>query len=211
MLKTKLVIMAMLHSLHNDVPSYSLLKLKQVLKQINPDVICAELNQEEIKTSKLQKNKIEYNVILPYAKESRIDVFGMEPVDKVFDQKVTDYLENQKQFREKFPERYKVWEIYQRQLLNYLTHDYWTEFDKVQSQETDNLFRLKHEFQNELMGTREKEGWDYFNNVFANKISEISQQYKGKKVLVTIGAEHVYWLKEKLKHNSEFELIEISK
>jgi len=77
----------------------------------------------------------------------------------------------------------------------------------TQSRLTHELFRLKHRFQDELMGQPEKDGWETFNSYYTNRISEIALRNPGLRVLVTIGLEHIYWLQDELEKNAAFEIL----
>jgi hypothetical protein len=208
MVKTKIVILGVLHSFHSQVPSYSLEHLKSALEKIKPDVLCAELKQSEIDSDKKQNYKIEYGVILPYTKNHNVKVVGLDPEEPLLSKMVDPYVKNQKEFPKRSPVESKVQDIYQAQLFDYLIKEHWVSIDKTQSAITNTLFQLKHRFQEELMGPEEKNGWDKFNEYYANIISTEAKKNPGKTVLVTIGLEHVYWLKEKLGKDSALTLVD---
>jgi hypothetical protein len=208
MINTKIVILGVLHSFHNQVPSFSLEHLQSAIEKIKPDVLCVELMQSEVISDKKQSYKIEYNVILPYAKKNSVKVVGLDPEEPLFSKMVDSYIENQKGFAKRSPSESKIQDIYQTQLFDFLIKEHWTSIDKTQSVITNTLFQLKHRFQEELMGQEEKNGWNKFNEYYANIISTEAKKNPGKIVLVTIGLEHVYWLKTNLGKDAAFTLVD---
>jgi len=203
---TIVIILGVLHSFHNSVPSYSLEKLESALHKIKPDIILAELTQSEIDSAKSQTFKIEYGIILPYAKKNKISVLGLDPEEPLFSKMVDPYIKNQKDFPKKFPLESKTQDVFQSQLFDFLIKEHWVSISKTQSDTTNDMFKLKHRFQEELMGIEEKNGWNSFNQYYSDKISEVAKKSPGKTILVTIGIEHVYWLKEKLSSNSKLKI-----
>lgn len=211
MAKTKIAILGVLHSFHEQVPCYSLNILKEVLTKISPDLILAELKQSEILSNLDQPFKMEYGVILPFAAGRNIEVVGMDPEEPQFSEMVDPFIDNQGHFKSNFPTEFKVLSEYQKQLFEFLVIEHWDSVSKTQSEITNTLFNLKHRLQNELMGPAEEQGWELFNNYYANKIEETVKFNAGKKILVTIGIEHVYWLKERFKGDTNVEVLDLDK
>ena len=207
MIKAKIVILGVLHIFHNSVPNYSLKDLELSLNKIKPDLIAVELMQSEIDKLKSQSFKIEYNVILPYAKKNKIPIYGLDPEEPKFSKMADPYIKNQKDFPVKFPAESKVQGNFQRHLFDYLIKEHWTSASRVQSEVTDSFFDLKHRFQEDLMGKAEKDGWNDFNSYYSSQIFSLAEKNKGKTILVTIGVEHVYWLKKKLSSSKDFEIV----
>lgn len=207
MIKTKIVILSVLHIFHKSVPNYTLKDLEIVLQKIKPDLIAVELKQSEVDAAKPQPFKIEYNVILPYAKKNKIFIHGLDPEEPKLSQMVDSYVKNQKEFPEKFVPESKTQDVFQEELFDYLVKEHWASASKVQSEVTNALFEVKHRFQEKIMGKAEKDGWESFNTYYANTINDLASKNAGKTILVTIGAEHTYWLKKRLSLNTNLELV----
>ncbi len=62
----------------------------------------------------------------------------------------------------------------------------------------DDMVRLKHDFQIEVFGDAEKQAWNGWNDHFLQTIAEVNRQNHGKRIVVVVGAEHHYWLKQAL-------------
>lgn len=208
MVKTKVIVLGVLHRFHNVVPSFSLAHLELALEKIKPNLICTELMQSEIDFNKQQAFKIEYNVILPYAKKNNILVVGLDPEEPIFSEMADPYIKNQKEFPKRSPIESKIQDIFHEQLFDFLIKEHWTSISQTQSEITNTIFKLKHRFQEKIMGEAEKEGWSKFNSYYAEKIVNLALKESGRIILVTIGLEHVYWLKDELSKNSHLEVVD---
>jgi hypothetical protein len=206
-IKTKIIILGVLHSFHKSVPGFSLEHLESALKKIKPDIIAAELMQSEIDAKKTQTFKIEYSIILPYCQKNKVPVLGLDPEEPAFSQMVDPYIKNQKEFPHRSSSDNKNQEIFHKELFDYLIKEHWTSAGKVQSDVTNALFEVKHRFQDALLGKAEKDGWSGFNTHYVKLINELASKHKGKTILVTIGVEHVYWLKKELSLNENIEVL----
>ena len=134
----------------------------------------------------------------------------MDPEEPLYTELVSPYIENQRKFKDEQPEKQSVLEIQQSQLYDFLINEHWKTPREVQSQITHTLMDLKHRFQEELLGEKEKKGWNRFNEYYLDQITKISEEYQDKRILVTIGIEHVYWLQKELRKISNLEVIDAS-
>ena len=73
---------------------------------------------------------------------------------------------------------------------------------------TDDLFAVKHAFQEKLYGPKEVEGWEGWNQHFLERIMEAVKANPGKRIVVTVGAEHGYWLRGRLRRESGVKLVD---
>ncbi len=71
------------------------------------------------------------------------------------------------------------------------------------SSHSDALFAVKHSFQNALFGPKEEIAWNSRNSFFLEQIMSAARKNPGKRILVLVGVEHAYWLRNKLKASSE--------
>ena len=63
---------------------------------------------------------------------------------------------------------------------------------------TDQQMRAKHPLQEALVGEGERTGWDAWNRHFLDVITSAAAEHPGKRIVVLVGAEHGYWLRERL-------------
>jgi len=208
-MRTKIIILATLHQFHEKCKFYSLEHLKTIIEKIDPDVICVELTAEDLKTPKEQAVKVEYpHCIIPLAERRGYKLVPMEPDEPEYSRIVNMYSLVEKEAESKEPYKIEIFNLYVKALYDYL-FTYRNSPADVNSQLTNALFEVKHEFQNSLYGQIEKQCWNEWNTHFLKAILDASKTYKGKKILVTVGAEHVYWLKKQLQNNSEIDLVEV--
>ena len=205
-MKTEIVLLGVLHNFHNNVDCYDLNALEKLIASIKPSVICVELDDDEVKNRKEQPYKIEYQSIFSYADSNNIEIVGIDPQEPLYSELVEPYNDNQKDFPERAPEACRVLEIQQSQLYDFLINEYWTKLSNVHSSQTEDFLNLKHRFQEALMGPAEKDGWDRFNKYYVEQIISVANENQGKRILVTIGIEHIYWLRNYLRDHSDYSL-----
>ena len=210
-MKAGIIILAALHQFHLKCDFYSLDHLRTIIENINPDIICVELTKKDLEENKDQTVKVEYSkCILPLAQEQGYKLIAMEPDEQEYSRVVDKYKSMNKKIASEEPHKIEIFNQYIEVLYDYL-FTYWNSPIDVNSSLTDALFEVKHKFQESLFGSTEKECWGEWNTNFLNTILETSKKYKGKKILVTVGVEHVYWLKKHLEGNSDIKLIELSR
>lgn len=209
-MKIKIIIIATLHQFHLKCDFYSFDHLRTSIENINPDVICVELTKKDLKDKATQTIKIEYpQCILPLAQEKGYILFPMEPNEPEYSREVKRYQQMYKEIESKEPEKMQIFNQYTEALYDYL-FTYWNSPIDVNSSLTNALFDVKHKFQESLFGSIEKQCWAEWNTHFLNTIIEVYKTYKDKRILVTVGVEHVYWIKKHLKDNPKIKLVEIN-
>jgi KaiC/GvpD/RAD55 family RecA-like ATPase len=68
---------------------------------------------------------------------------------------------------------------------------------------------LKHAYQQALLSV-DTPSWELWNEHFLKSILAAAEAHKGKRLVVTVGAEHVYWLKDRLMKRSEIRVVPLS-
>ena len=205
---TTIIVIATIHQFHLKSQFYSLGHLKTMIERINPDVICVELTAKDLKDKKDQAVKVEYpKCIIPLAEKKGYILIPMEPNEPEYSRIVNKSKQTLKKIESKEPTKLEIFSLYIKSLLDYL-FTYWNSPVEVNSQLTNALFEVKHKFQNSLFGLAEEQGWNEWNNHFLNTILETAEAYKDKKILVTVGVEHVYWLKRHLRSKTTIRLVD---
>ena len=154
---TNVIILATLHQFHLKSHYYSLDHLKTVIKKINPDVICVELREKDLKSKKDQSVKIEYSkCIIPVAEEENYKLVAMEPNEPEYSKIIDKYKQNYKKIESKEPKKIEIFNQYTKVLYDYL-FAYWNSVNDVNSQLTNTIFEVKHKFQNSLFGSAEEQ------------------------------------------------------
>lgn len=200
--------LATLHQFHGENKNYSFETLSRIIEKYDPDIIAAELTPTDLDSRKEQKTKQEYQrSVFPVADKHKYKLIALEPSEPKFSELVGLIRDTQKTLREKSPEKAEAFSVYTESLYGYL-FKFWDSPLKVNSPETDALFEVKHKYQTALYGEGEEKGWNGWNQHFLERILETARNNKGKKIIVLVGVEHGYWLRKKLRENSEIKLIE---
>jgi predicted MPP superfamily phosphohydrolase len=205
--KTQIFVLSALHQLHERTKFYSFETLSQIIEKQKPDVLAVELTASDLQTRKEQKTKQEYQrSVFPLLDKHKYTVVSLEPAEPKFSQIVTLVRESEKELREKSPEKGEAFSVYNRLLFDYLLKTWSSPLD-VNSAQTDALLEVKHNYQNELFGDKQTQGWESWNRHFLEVILEAAQKYPGKKIVVLVGLEHSYWLRKELGNNKDVILL----
>jgi hypothetical protein len=205
---SKIAVLGVLHNLHHQIPIFSLEKLGEALRKLSPDCFLVELKPSELSDSD-HPYKVEYSVILPFAQDKGIHVEAMDPEEPVYSEIADAYQNNQAEFKTRSAVEYSTLSLTAEKFLEYLVEDHWKTLAETQSALTHSLFDLKHRIQESVLGDREKEGWDRMNAHYLEKISSVAASGNHRFLLVTVGIEHVYWLKRELSKQKQFEIIDL--
>jgi len=209
MKQTIIIILATLHQFHLKCKFYALDDLRKIIEKIDPNVICVELTENDLKEKKEQNIKIEYpKCIIPLADEKDYKLIAMEPNETEYSRIINTYRQGIKKIETEEPKKIELLNKYTKVLYDYLWSCWHSPID-VNSSLTNVLFDAKHTFQNSLFGSGEEQSWEEWNDHFLNTILNIVETHRGKKILVTVGVEHVYWLMNHLKDRPGIKLVEV--
>jgi len=201
-MNTTIIILGTVHVKNADAPHYAPM-LKQAVADINPDIICAELNREELDGKSVNDSRPEYpETILPLAKEKNIPVIPFLP-----DSTTRTELEKKKGRVLKQIEDNQwmriVWEfagqwedIAYTKIMNALENP--EAFEILQRPEIDRLhfqswFEVLGQFFPEYLML-----WEDWNTLMHENLLKIIEENSGRKILITVGHAHKYWLTAKL-------------
>jgi predicted MPP superfamily phosphohydrolase len=205
--KTQIFVLSALHQLHEQTKFYSFETLSEIIEKQKPDVLAVELTVSDLQTRKEQKNKQEYQrSVFPLLDKHKYTVVPLEPAEPKFSEIVSLVRESEKELREKSSEKGEAFSVYNRLLFDYFLKT-WTSPLDVNSAQTDALFEVKHNYQNELFGAKQVQGWNAWNRHFLEVILEAAEKHQGKKIVVLVGVEHSYWLRKELGKNQDVILL----
>jgi len=194
-----IVIVPTLHQLHNEVTNYGFEQLRETLEALKPDILVVELTPSDLEERKHQPNKQEYQeAVFPYADEHDIPMVAMEPSQPLFDEILGPYIANGKQVAEEHAERVEAFGEYLSLFYERISDDHIKSVRDLTSPKFEELARLKHEFQIAVYGEGEETGWNAWNQHFFDTIARVDAENEGKRIVVVVGYEHHYWLKEAL-------------
>jgi hypothetical protein len=206
--KTEIFVLSTLHQFHAESKYYSFETLARIIEKLRPDVLAVELTPADLASRREQKTKQEYQKsIFPLVDKHKYLTVPLEPEEPKFTELVSLIRDSEKDLREKSPAKAEAFSLYVETLFDYL-FKYWDSPLSVNSAQTDAFFEVKHNYQNAVYDAKQKQGWEGWNTHFLDKILEAAQKNQGKRVVVTVGAEHAFWLRKKLRENNSVVLLE---
>ncbi|HEY8562920.1 MAG TPA: hypothetical protein VIL74_21255 [Pyrinomonadaceae bacterium] len=209
--KPEVFVLSTLHQHHAESKYYSFETLSKIVEKLRPDVLAVELTPADLASRRDQKTKQEYQKsIFPLVDRHRFKTVAMEPAEPKFSEMVSLIRDSEKDLKEKTPEKAAAFSLYVETLYDYL-FEFWDSPRAVNSARTDAFFEVKHEYQNALFDERQKRGWENWNAHFLSQILDVAKTNPGKRVVVTVGAEHSFWLRKRLRENEEVKFLEAEK
>ncbi len=194
----EVAVLAALHRMHAEVPAYPASALEAAILRLQPDVLCIEVRPDRFAGRAPEANKIEYpEVVYPLLESRPYRVYPMEPENPLYDRIGAPYMAASRAFHEAQPEAAAAFAAYGKAMYAAL-QAYWTSPARVNDAVTDQLMRAKHALQEALVGEGERAGWEAWNAHFLQVITRAAEENPGKRIVVVVGAEHGYWLRERL-------------
>lgn len=205
---TEVVVLCTLHQFHEEVAGYSYADLKAAIERLHPDLLAVELTPTDLAGRVTQKIKREYqNAVYPLLAQHKWEAVPMEPEGELSRKLIAAVREAEASLQREFPQKDEVSQLYSDTLFSFL-RAHWRSAADVNSVWTDNSFAVKHAFEEKLYGPKEVEGWEGWNQHFLDRIMEAARANPGKRIVVTVGAEHGYWLREHLRQEQGVKLVE---
>ncbi len=194
----EVAVLSTLHTLHDDVPAYSRSALRESILRLRPDVLCIEVRADRYAQRAKEATKVEYpDVVYPLIDAHRYRVHAMEPAPPRYDEIVGPYASAGREFQARDPVAASAFAA-QTEALYATLRAYWTNPSRVNDAVTDQQMRAKHLLQEALVGEGERAGWEAWNRHFLDVITSAAAAHPGKRIVVLVGAEHGYWLRERL-------------
>ncbi|HEU4671042.1 MAG TPA: hypothetical protein VFR91_10045 [Dyella sp.] len=191
----EVVVLATLHRMHAQVPGYSFDRLREVLEQLHPDVLCLEVRADRLAARAPEQTKQEYPaVIYPLLARGHYAVVAMEPSEPEYGAILRPYVRANAAFQASGDAAVAALGAYSDATYAALkTH--WRDAAAVNDATTDDMLRAKHAFQQAAIGAGEREGWERWNRHFLAAIEQAAARHPGQRIVVTVGVEHAYWLR----------------
>lgn len=195
---SEVVVLCALHQLHEQAPFYTYADLSAAIEQLHPDVLAVELTPADLKGKAKQNNKREYqNSVYPLLRRHNWATIALE-LEGPRRTELIDLLRGAEESLQKTsPQKDEAFDTYNDTLFKYLLSE-WQNASDVNASWTDRLFAVKHSFQHGLYGPQEEQGWEGWNQYFLEQIVTAAKQNPGKRIVVVVGVEHGYWLREHL-------------
>lgn len=204
----KVFVLSTLHNFHSGNEYYSFETLSKIVKSLRPDIICVELSKADLDSRRTQKIKQEYQLsIFPLADKYNYSLVPLEPSEPKFSELVDLVRRSETELKSNSPEKAEAFSEYSDSLYDYLFSS-WNSPYSVNSRQTDALFEVKHRFQDKLFGPLQAQGWEGWNQHFMEVIRNSAAENPGTRIVVLVGVEHAYWIRNQLRSESGTRLIE---
>ena len=220
--KNEVIVIGTIHSQHLQSKKYSLKVFSDIIKNLNPDVVLAEIPPDrfEIANNQFKKTgEITEPRVLQYPEFSKV-IFPLQKALGFSLYPVSAWTENMANTREKKLEFIKIeikrandWKKYieARTLSSQLFEKYMTEFDpaKIHTTEFDQILNIELQVFSDLFNDDLGEGgWENINQshyqLIDHELNKIKHQ--SKRVLVIFGSGHKGWLLNKLSTRNDINL-----
>lgn len=204
----QVAVLATLHQLHATTPGYSFEALGQIIERLQPDVLCVELQPDDLQRRPAEATKQEYpKIVYPLIDRHHYRVYAMEPAEPVYSDILTPYIQAGHDFSLREPEQAEAFSRYSDGAYIGL-QTYWTSPARVNDTVTDSVLRAKHELQQAMVGDGERIGWERWNQQFLGVILQAAKENPGRRIVVLVGAEHGYWLRGHLAQANGVQLLD---
>ncbi len=194
----RVVVLSTLHRLHGEVAAYDFETFGRMVERLDPDVLCLEVQDEDLVQRGPEQTKQEYpRVIYPLIARMDARLYALEPAEPLSSRIGKPYMESAKAFQDEHADQAKAFKIYADAGLQAL-QEYWTSPARVNDATTDSVWAAKHALQIALVGPGEQAGWEAWNKHFLTVIARAARENPGRRIVVTVGVEHAYWLRAHL-------------
>ena len=205
----EVVVLATLHQSHDRVDGYSFSDLSQLITDIAPDVIAVELTQADIESRCEQPVKQEYErSVFPLLGDRSFRLVPLEPDEPEFSDLVSKNRHSVEVVSQSDAEKHEVFSEYVTELYS-LLFELWDSPLAVNSPYTDAVFRGKHAVQDVIYGTEQADAWEGWNSHFASVVLSTVGDGHSSRLLVLVGVEHAYWLRERLGREPALRLLSV--
>lgn len=206
--RMQVVVVSTLHQLHDGNAGYGYDALRCVIEALAPDVLAVELTPHALRDRADQRVKREYpEVVYPLLQRHPYPTVALEPSEPMYSEWVARFRLAEREFSRNSAQREAAFDAYNEQLSAYLD-GYWDSPAAVNSTTTDALFEVKHRYQDATMPAVQASAWKAWNSHFLERIVAAIPAYRGKRMVVLVGAEHGYFLRAALRKRADVSLIE---
>ncbi|MEW6411256.1 MAG: hypothetical protein AB1483_02150 [Candidatus Zixiibacteriota bacterium] len=188
-------------------------RLRMLLEEIQPDVVCSELSPEQLRGDATCECKPEYpEVIIPFCSERNIPIVPIQPDVKTGDAVERDLAEAGSKLDPAGRARIDSLEQLECSIVDRLAEILRqpTGLDMIQMRVLDllliePLYQLYSEFSNQKVQAL----WEEWNQHFLRSILDAVNLSRNKRILATVGWAHKYWLWNHLSKRNDIRLLDL--
>ncbi len=220
--KTEVIVLGMIHGAHRNSDKYPLERLRTVIKDIDPDIILSEIPSGRVEdalkgyrttggvTESRTRAFPEYtDIIIPLHDEIGFWLVGTAGWTEEIAQQRTATLKAMEQN----PERAEQWRAHQiarktfSETVSGKSDDPLFIHSEAYDRLTEESFAPYLQYFEDDLGTG---GWAAINTAHTDNIMNILDTVtgKGKRVLITYGAAHKYWIRKEVKKRDDIVLLD---
>ena len=206
--KSEVFVLATLYKRHESVAVYDLPTLRRIILAVKPEAVVLDVNPNELKEQKVHASKIEYpNVIFPLVKSENYLAYAAEPAEPMFTEIVRAGTKAFGQFEKDSPEKSAAMKRYTADLYEALKFS-WQPPADVNGALTDKLVSGKQALEVKFIEVFD-ENERRWNQHTTDVVLRAVKENPNKRVLVLIGIENCYWVRDALRNNKKINLIDM--
>jgi len=221
--KAKVAVMGMIHSGHPTSEHWGLAQVEQTIRNFQPDVVCTEIapdRWDRIDRDLRERDAIEDPRVLRFPEYTDLILrlslsmgFTIEPCAG-WTIEMSD-LRNSRIAEFEGEARWAIPRAEYARRLSALRTTYGDDpvgddpayiHSEAYDQRQKGELALYDEYQNDMIGPG---GWTNINVGHYRNVDLTIQRHRGKRILVTFGGGHKYWLLEQLRERDDIELLEL--
>lgn len=216
--------LGMIHGGHRKSTRWGLEQLRGAIRRIQPDVVCAEIPPKRwpavwaeyasggtISDSRVLRFPEYTDVLLPLKKEMGFDLEGCA----AWTQDMADARNRKLKALGDLPEFAELNAEYVRRGAEIEARHKAEPIDEddpkvihseIYDQRTRESLQPYDELLNEYLGPG---GWSYINQSHWELVAKALDEHRGRRILITFGAGHKYWLLERLREREDVRLVDV--
>jgi hypothetical protein len=177
-------IVGAIHGLHETEESFGYRQLRELIQEIEPDVMLLEVRPDELAERKETPGRPEYPaVVWPMLEEADIVAIPMEPGGELFTQMVTKATHLAEAFESFRPDEHSFWTSYGKS-LDLALQQHWTTLAETHDRVTADLMRSRSVLIAALSGETWAAGQGRWDAYMVDRAREAIEANPGKKILV---------------------------
>lgn len=205
----ELFVLGTLYKRHENVAAYDLRTLNKIILAIRPDVLVLDVTPSELKEQKVFPGKIEYpDVIFPLVRSGKYRVYAAEPAEPLFSELVRPLAEAFAVMRQTRPEAARILQRHTDNTYEAL-NAIWLSPADVNSAATDKVLAGLKSLRAKLVGPVDVNTEQQWNQHTVNVALRAVKENPGKRVLVLVGIDNCYMIRDELRRSSKLNLIDM--
>lgn len=203
---SEVLVLSTLHQYHGEVACFGFQTLRNILLELQPDLLLVEVDGDDLRLRREEKIKREYpEVVYPLLASAKLHVRPLEPSGPTKAALIDRVRAAAQQF-EATPEGAAFRAYVQSWLADLISS--WTGPADANSSKTDAAVAAKHAQQDRLYPADYARCWEEWNRHFLERIVEAVKELRPRRAVVLVGLEHAYWLRPRLAERGDMIMLD---